>query len=344
MEKFTLMRKMILAILAIAFINLTTANSVNVNQIAAVNSTTSATAKPHKKASKHRKKHHRNTKKNLHSVAPLTTNNQNTLASAPAASANYTNKSPRQLRLYSYSAYAINAKTGAILVSKNPNVKLPIASITKLMTAIVLLDSGVSLDDYVTISSDDIDNMRNTFSRLKVGMQFRRRDLLLLALMSSENRAAHALARTTYKGGLNVFITKMNQTAKNLGMNNTQFYEPTGLDEQNQSTAQDLSKMVQHAYNYPQIRKYTTTKDASVMFGPRYVHRYINSDLLVRNSNKIQIEVSKTGFINEAGHCLVLYSIVNNQPIIMAFLNSSKSGRILDAMNVKNYILRQSNT
>ena len=244
----------------------------------------------------------------------------------------------RQPRLYSYSAIALNATTGQIIVSKNPNTSLPIASITKLMTAMVVLDSGVDLDSYVTITSDDVDNLRNTYSRLKIGMQFRRSDLLLLALMSSENRAAHALGRTTFKGGLNVFIAKMNAKAKSLGMTHTQYFDPTGLTDMNKSTANDLAKQVQAAYTYDKIRQDTTTKNADVMFGPNYTHRYINSDALVRGSN-MQIELSKTGFINEAGHCLAIYSIIDNKPIVMIFLNSSgKSGRIIDAMAVKNFV------
>ena len=243
-----------------------------------------------------------------------------------------------QPRLYSYSAIALNADSGEIIVSKNPNIQLPMASITKLMTAMVVLDSGVSMDDYVTITSDDIDTLRNTYSRLKVGMQFRRSDLLLLALMSSENRAAHALGRTTFKGGLNVFVSKMNAKAKSLGMLHTQYFDPTGLTNMNKSTANDLAKLVQAAYLYEQIRRDTTTKNADVMFGPRYTHRYMNSDALVRGNN-MQIELSKTGFINEAGHCLAIYSIIENKPIIMVFLNSAgKSGRVIDAMTVKNYV------
>lgn len=243
-----------------------------------------------------------------------------------------------QPSLYSYSALALDSDSGKILVSKNPNVKLPIASITKLMTAMVVLDSGADLDGYVTISPSDIDTLRNTFSRLKVGMELKRKDLLLLALMSSENRAAYALGRTAFPGGIKVFVAKMNEKAKSLGMIHTQFYDPTGLTTANQSTAEDLAKMVQAAFSYDLIRQDTTTKGANVALSSHYVHRYINSDALVRNGN-FQIELSKTGFINEAGHCLVLYSVINGQAIIMVFLNSAgKSGRLLDAMTVKNYI------
>ncbi|MFN7093889.1 MAG: serine hydrolase, partial [Burkholderiales bacterium] len=222
------------------------------------------------------------------------------------------------------------------------NTQLPIASITKLMTAMVVLDSGVDLNEYVTITGADVDNLRNTYSRLRVGMQLKRKDLLLLALMSSENRAAFALGRTAYPGGIKVFIAKMNQKARSLGMLHSQFYDPTGLTTTNQSTAEDLSKMVQAAFKYDIIRQDTTTKGADVVLGRNYVHHYINSDALVRGS-KFQIELSKTGFINEAGHCLVLYSMIGKRPIIMIFLNSAgKSGRLIDAIAVRNYIQRSS--
>lgn len=244
-----------------------------------------------------------------------------------------------QPHLYSYSALVVDANNGEILVSKNPHTKLPIASISKLMTAMVLLDSGANLNEYITITSDDIDTLKNTSSRLQVGMQIRRHDLLLLALMSSENRAAHALGRTAYPGGIKVFIKKMNEKARSLGMTNTQFYDPTGLTNSNQSTAENLTKMVQAAFSYDLIRQDTTTKGADVQLGKNYIHHYMNSDALVR-SGKLQIALSKTGFINQAGHCLVLYSLVGKKPIIMVFLNSSgKSGRLIDAMAVKNYIL-----
>lgn len=246
----------------------------------------------------------------------------------------------KQPRFYSYSTISVNANTGEIYTNKNPNVRLPIASISKLMTAMVILDSDVDLDEKITISEDDVDHLRHTFSRLRVGAAYTRRDLLLLALMSSENRAAHALARTSYPGGLKVFIAKMNAKSKSLGMTNTQFYDPTGLDEMNRSTAMDLSKMVHAAFNYSLIRQDTTTKGSDFNLSRRYIHHYINSDSLVR-AGKLNIVISKTGFINEAGHCLVLYIMVGKVPVIMVFLNSSgKNGRILDAIATKNYIQR----
>jgi D-alanyl-D-alanine endopeptidase (penicillin-binding protein 7) len=303
------------------------------------------------KQHKHPKKHHQ--KQHKVTATEVTTPSDpilDAVASQPTTSQTVTTRSivatPKAKssikapRLYSYAAYALDVNRNEVLVSKNPDTSLPIASITKLMTAMVMLDSGADLDEYITISDDDVDRLRNTFSRLKVGMQLRRRDLLLLALMSSENRAAFAIARTAYPGGIHEFIRRMNAKAKSLGMTHSQFYDPTGLTAQNKSTAVDLAKMVKAAYEYQLIREDTTTKSADVMLSPRYLHRYVNSDALVR-ADKFQIELSKTGFINEAGHCLVLYALVDNRPIAMVFLNSAgKSGRLVDAMAVKNYIDR----
>lgn len=287
---------------------------------------------------KHHKKHHKKTtiaKPGKVTAKPVTGTKVASTIPAEQINQSAINNQPR---LYSYSAIALDADSGQVLVSKNPTAKLPIASITKLMTAMVVLDSGANLNDYVTISSQDIDTLRNTYSRLSVGMQLRRRDLLLLALMSSENRAAYAVARTAYPGGISVFIQKMNEKAKSLGMMHTQFYDPTGLTTSNQSTAEDLTKMVQAAFDYDVITEDTTTKGADVVLGPHYVHHYMNSDALVR-VGKFPISLSKTGFINEAGHCLVLYSKINGKSIVMVFLNSAgKSGRLVDAIAVKNYI------
>lgn len=301
----------------------------------------------HKKKHHHHYRHHYTAPAATNTVAKVEDTNTSSSNSADVASAElnshsqdaYNNTSIRnQPRLYSYSALVLNAANGQILVNKNSNRKMPIASISKLMTAMVLLDSGADLNQYVEISSNDIDTLKNTYSRLRVGMELKRKDLLLLALMSSENRAAYALARTAYPGGIPVFIQKMNAKAKSLGMNNTQFYDPTGLTKSNQSTAADLAKMVQAAFNYPLIREDTTTKGADVLLGDNWAHHYMNSDALVR-SGKMDIALSKTGFINEAGHCLVLYSFINKKPIIMVFLNSSgKNGRLIDAMSVRNYI------
>ena len=321
------MKKLLTLILCSAISIASAATSSNSSSVDPILDAATPQSTPKKKAPKKAKKHHKAKAKSKAASAP------NSNSSQPVATSN------RQPRLYSYSGYAMDISTGEVLVSKNPNAQLPIASITKLMTAMVMLDSGANLDDYVEISEDDVDHLRNTYSRLKVGMQLRRRDLLLLALMSSENRAAFAIARTAYPGGINEFIRRMNAKAKALGMTNTQFFDPTGLTAQNKSTATDLAKMVKAAYGYELIREDTTTKGADVMLSSRYTHHYLNSDALVRTS-RFQIEVSKTGFINEAGHCLVLYAMVDNRPIAMVFLNSSKSGRLVDAMAVKSYIDR----
>lgn len=319
------MKKLLSIILCSAISIASAANSSSSNSVDPILDAATPQNPPSKKTTKKTKKHHKT------KVKAAAASNSN--SSQPVATSN------RQPRLYSYSGYAMDVSSGEVLVSKNPNAQLPIASITKLMTAMVMLDSGDDLDEYIAISEDDVDHLRNTYSRLKVGMQLRRRDLLLLALMSSENRAAFAIARTAYPGGINEFIRRMNAKVKALGMTNTQFFDPTGLTAQNKSTAIDLAKMVKAAYGYELIREDTTTKGADVMLSSRYTHHYLNSDALVRTS-RFQIEVSKTGFINEAGHCLVLYAMVDNRPIAMVFLNSSKSGRLVDAMAVKAYIDR----
>jgi len=335
------MKKILLLLVALSFVNYSFAAAKHKKQRHKKSQTVTSTKTKSKTKSKLKHPSKKSLKKSklAKQTAPKITNiaKITTSSTIPSTKVNQ-DAINNQPRLYSYSALAVDANNGEVYVSKNPTIRLPIASITKLMTAMVVLDSGADLDGYVTIKSDDVDNLRNTFSRLKVGMQLRRRDLLLLALMSSENRAAHALGRTAYPGGINVFIKKMNEKAVSLGMKNTKFYDPTGLTHANQSTAEDLSKMVEAAFNYDLIKDYTTTKSASVILGPHYVHRYINSDALVR-IGKFPIALSKTGFINEAGHCLVLYSHVDGKPIIMVFLNSTgKSGRLVDAIAVKNYI------
>ena len=242
-------------------------------------------------------------------------------------------------RLNSFSALVVDPLNKIIYINKNINVQLPIASISKLMTAMVVLDAKPDLDKLIEISSQDKDYLRNTKSSLHPGLEFKRHDLLLLALMSSENRAAHALARTTFDSGINKFIEKMNSKAKELSMTNTVFHDPTGLITTNQSTASDLYRMVNAAVNYDLIKKFTEKKFLTVKIGNRYIH-YMNTDSLVR-AGKLNIIISKTGFINEAGHCLVLYTMINENPIIMIFLKSNgKNDRIIDALNVVNYIKR----
>lgn len=290
----------------------------------------------HKQSKPHRVKVIENNIPQLtNTPAQPTTSNTSYIEETPAI----VRQNPTRLNINSYAAAAVDANTGEVLYSKNPDVQLPIASITKLMTAVVMLNANKNPSEYVTITSDDIDTQRNTFSRLKVGLAMQREELLLLALMSSENRAAHALGRTTFSGGTPQFIAMMNKTAKSIGMNNTQYFDPTGLTTENKSTALDLTKMVREAYKYKQIKEYSTTQNADVQLGPRYFHRYVNSDALVRNGN-MPILLSKTGFINEAGHCLVIYTMIGNRPIIITLLNSrGTSSRANDAIKIRNYLM-----
>jgi D-alanyl-D-alanine endopeptidase (penicillin-binding protein 7) len=223
------------------------------------------------------------------------------------------------------------------LYTKNPDAVTPIASITKLMTAMVVLDSNPNLDEEISVSDADKDYLKRTHSRLGVGTTFTRREMLNLALMSSENRAASALARN-YPGGTSAAIAAMNAKARALGMTNTVFHDPTGLNSQNVSTARDLVKMVAAARKYNLIHQFTTTA-SRLMEGQR------GRELLFNNTNPLvksaswQIGLSKTGFINEAGRCLVMQAKIRQRPIIIVLLDSvGKSSRIGDANRVKKWI------
>ncbi|MCG9080795.1 serine hydrolase [Laribacter hongkongensis] len=239
-------------------------------------------------------------------------------------------------RLHSSAALVVNAQTGEVLFGKNTDRMMSIASITKLMTAMVMLDSGQPLDELITISEAEIDRLKNTSSRLAVGSVLSRREMLLLALMSSENRAAASLARTS-PGGTSAFVSRMNQKARQLGMHSTRFYDPTGLDSRNTSTAEDLARMVAAAYRYPLIREDTTTIDQQVYARNRML-QYRNSNALVREG-QWQIGLSKTGYTQEAGRCLVMMATVGSTPLIMVFLDSEgSSARINDARNIKTWL------
>lgn len=240
-------------------------------------------------------------------------------------------------RLSSHSVLVLNATNGDPLFEKNIRQRMPIASISKLMTAMVLLDSGVSLDQEITISDAEIDRLKNSASRLAVGTTLPRRELLLLALMSSENRAASALARSI-PGGLPAFIVKMNHKARSLGMTDTVFYDPTGLDMRNTSTAADLAKMVRAAEHYPLIREFTTTANHQIVSVHNRVLQYKNSNALVREGNW-EISLQKTGYIQEAGHCMVMRTTVGSQPVIFVLLDAAaNSSRVSDARNLKTWI------
>lgn len=222
--------------------------------------------------------------------------------------------------LHSQVAYVYDVDSGEVLYEKNHYLVRPIASITKLMTAMVVLDADQNLDEMIEITREDIDTIKNTHSRLSVGSKLKRRDLLLLALMSSENRAASALGRN-YPGGLPAFVRAMNENAQALGMRYTLFVEPTGLSSENLSTAPDLAKMLQAAAQYPLIQEFSTHKDYTVNPKPGQQLRYVNTNRLVSNKDW-QIQVSKTGFINEAGRCLVLNTQLENRNVAIVLLNA----------------------
>jgi len=223
------------------------------------------------------------------------------------------------------------------LYTKNPDAITPIASITKLMTAMVVLDAKPDLNEELSVDEVDTDHLKNTRSRLSVGTTFIRSEMLKLALMSSENRAAATLARN-YPGGTVATVAAMNAKARQLGMMHTTFRDPTGLNCENVSTARDLVKMVDAARNYALIHQYTTTATHSVegMRGRELL--YNNTNPLVKNASW-EIGLSKTGFINEAGHCLVMQAKIHQRPVIIVLLDSvGKSSRVGDANRVKKWI------
>ncbi|WP_237657927.1 serine hydrolase [Tolumonas lignilytica] len=242
--------------------------------------------------------------------------------------------------LASGSALVMNASTGRMVYGKNAARRTPIASITKLMTAMVVLDAHLPMDQAITISDADVDRVKKSTSRLELGTTLSRHDTMWLALMSSENRAAHSLART-YPGGTAAFVKAMNRKARSLGMMHTIFYDPTGLNKDNTSTAADLALMVQAAYRYPQIREFTTSTEHDIISASGRQLHYQNSNALVREG-VWDIELSKTGYIKEAGRCLVMVADVQSKPMVMVFLDAgAPSGRLNDARNLKSWLEHQ---
>jgi D-alanyl-D-alanine endopeptidase (penicillin-binding protein 7) len=226
-----------------------------------------------------------------------------------------------------------DVNTSEVLLAKNVDKVTPIASITKLMTAIVVLDAKLPLNEPLAISDEDRDGVMGTTSRLNVGWSLSRADMLHLALMSSENRAAAALSRY-YPGGRPAFIAAMNAKAADLGMSNTHFVNPNGLTNENVSTATDLVKLVHTAYQYPLIREYSTDPGYSVQIGRRILP-FANSNSLVGRPDW-DIDVQKTGFINDSGRCLVMRVNADGRPLIMVFLDAyGKLTRFADARRVR---------
>ena len=243
---------------------------------------------------------------------------------------------PDALALKSSVARVIDQDTREVLFSKNEQAILPIASITKLMTGVVINEAHLPMDEEITIIQDDVDTEKRSRSRLTVGSTLSRGELLHLALMSSENRAAHALGRT-YPGGLATFVALMSAKAKGLGMKDTRYVEPTGLSSDNQSSARDLATLVNAAYNEPTLRELTTSQGYQVEIGSRMM-QFNNTNRLVKNPDW-DIGLQKTGFINEAGQCLVLQAKVAGRKLIMVFLDSAgKLSRIADAERVRHWV------
>ena len=243
--------------------------------------------------------------------------------------------------LTSQSALILNNRTGEVLYQKNMNRVMPIASISKLMSAMVILDAGLNMNEPITITPAEIDRLKGTGSRLSIGTTLTRSQLLHLSLMSSENRATHALGRT-YPGGMSAFVAAMNQKAQSLGMYNTRFYEPTGLDYRNVSTASDLSTMVAAASYYPLIRRDSTSTYGSVYTSNGRQQDYRNTNALVREG-LWDIELQKTGYIREAGRSMVVKANVHNQPITIVLLNSPSSAtRVNDARRIQSWMIQRS--
>jgi serine-type D-Ala-D-Ala endopeptidase (penicillin-binding protein 7) len=256
---------------------------------------------------------------------------------APAQTKPKAHHKVRQLSVKSHIALIYDEQAQRPLYNKHSDTVVPIASITKLMTAMVMLDAQLPMDQEVSVEDDDLNRIRRAKSRLRVGMTLTRSEMLKLALMASENRAALALARS-YPGGPQAMVAAMNAKAQVLGMQNTRFFDPTGLDSDNVSTAQDLVKMVAAARRYPLIHQYTTSSSHSVEGLKGRTMRFSNTNPLVRNASW-DIGVSKTGYISEAGLCLVMEATIKQRPVIIVLLDSwGKHTRVGDANRIRNWM------
>ena len=241
------------------------------------------------------------------------------------------------LSLKSNAAIVVDQESGETLYAKNADVVMPIASLTKLMTALVVVDARLPMDEMLEISADDVDREKNTHSRLTVGTRLTRGQMMLLALMSSENRAANALSRG-YPGGRPAFLAQMNVKAKSLGMQSSYFADPAGLSTKSVSTARDLLRLVSAADSEELIRDYTTRPEAEVRVGKQQL-TFISSNRMIRNSRDWDIGLQKTGFTNEAGRCLVMRATTLNRKVSMVFLNSfGTMTRFADAGRVRKHL------
>jgi len=258
------------------------------------------------------------------------------LAAALTQPAFASGASPSPLELKSSAALVLDEETGQVLYGKNTESVLPIASITKLMTAMVVLDANLDLNEQIQVSVEDIDTLKGTQSRLRVGTTLTRGEMLRLALMASENRAASALGRH-YPGGLDAFVSAMNLKSRLLGLQGTRYADPTGLSSNNVSTAEDLGRLVRAAHRYELIREFSTANAFAVNIGGR--------PAAFRNTNRLlasrdwDIGLSKTGFINEAGRCLVMYARLSGRAVVIVLLDSwGKYSRIGDAARIRKWL------
>lgn len=290
-------------------------------------------------------------RKRLHTVAraggshqvSYTTSHESKLAQR-IDSSSAINSLTRHTPLRSEAAFVQDLGSSAVLYSKNSDQVHPIASISKLMTAIIVLDAHQDMNQILEITEADVDNLRHSRSRLRVGTRLSRYELLHLALMSSENRAAHALARN-YPGGMPAFVRAMNDMARTLGMRRTHFIEPTGLSSDNVSTPRDLVKLLIAASKKPLIHRFTTDTTQQVTIAKGRTLVYNNTNALMRNPDwHKDIEISKTGFINEAGECLVMLAHIDKRPIAIVLLDSTGSySRFGDAIRVRHLVEKEFN-
>lgn len=241
------------------------------------------------------------------------------------------------LSLASNAAFVVDQDSSKVLFEKNAEVSLPIASITKLMTSLIVVESKQDLDEMIEITNEDLDKEKGTGSRLTIGAKLSRADLLHIALMSSENRAASALGRN-YPGGLTAFVAAMNAKAKQLGMNDTYYVDSSGLSSKNVASARDLVKLINAAYQFPLIREYSTDSHYVVNPKGKRLLEYGTTNHLVEKSDW-NIGLQKTGYIAEAGRCLVMQAIIEGRAVVMVFLDSKgKYSRLADAGRIKKWI------
>lgn len=240
--------------------------------------------------------------------------------------------------LASGSALLIDLKTDQVLYSSNPNLVVPIASVTKLMTAMVTLDAKLPMDEQLPVVIRDVKEMRGIYSRVRLNSELSRRDMLLLTLMSSENRAASSLAHH-YPGGVPAFVSAMNAKARALGMTSTRYAEPTGLSERNVSNASDLVKLLKASQQYPLIGQFSSTGEHTQAFRkPNYTLGFRNTNALVHKAGW-NIQLTKTGFTNAAGHCLVMRTTMNGRPVAFVVLDAfGKYTHMADASRLKKWL------